>query len=75
MIDDLSVNGKAGGSVGHQALALSAADLGAQVGLGGLAEDARGFSEKWQVAQGRFSLSSTDCHKNWMYPSHLHSGV
>lgn len=45
VVDHLSVDREAGRAVGHQALALSAADLGTQVGLGRLAEDTGRLSE------------------------------
>lgn len=40
VVDGLSVDGEAGGAVGHNALALSGPNGGTQVGLGALAEDA-----------------------------------
>ena len=40
MVDGLPVLGESAGAVGHQPLALGAPDLGAEIGLGALAEDA-----------------------------------
>lgn len=44
MVNGLSVDGEAGSAIGHDALALGTADLGTQVGLGGLAEHTGGLS-------------------------------
>ena len=44
VVDGLTVDGEAGSAIRHDALALGTADLGTQVGLGGLAEDTGGLS-------------------------------
>jgi hypothetical protein len=43
VVDRLAINREARSAVRHEALSLRASDLGAQVGLGGLAEDASGL--------------------------------